>query len=267
MTRARSDQEDNGFTDPVIPEDAFLLSVQMRDYHGDIFLNGRKLSFRRQALGWLCIFDYRLEWGAYLRSVFDCINIHMPRSVLSAVTEEQGGGLVETLRYKPGVPVEDPVFLGLVNAIAPAFNAPAEPNQLFLDHLGWAMSAHVAQAHGDITRAARPSKSRLAPWQEMRAKEMMETRLTADISLADLAAECGLSTSHFARAFRATTGVPPYQWLLTRRVERAKEMLAGTDHRIVDIAELSGFADQSHLTRVFSKATGETPAAWRRRNA
>jgi len=73
------------------------------------------------------------------------------------------------------------------------------------------------------------------------------------ISLAKLASECRLSRSHFARAFKKSTGQSPHRWLLERRLGTAKQMLVDTKSSISDIAFASGFADQSHLTRVFSK--------------
>ena len=104
----------------------------------------------------------------------------------------------------------------------------------------------------------------LAPWQERRAKEMLLGDLRADHSLSDLAEACGMSVRHLARAFKATTGLPPHRWLLRRRVDRAKELLESTDESLSGIALASGFADQSHLTRVFQALAGSSPGAWRR---
>jgi AraC-like DNA-binding protein len=93
---------------------------------------------------------------------------------------------------------------------------------------------------------------------------MIEARLDGDISPAELAQECGLSVSHFARAFRRSTGMAPHQWLLQRRVAKAKQAMRETDAPLVEIAVSCGFADQSHFTRVFSKAAGISPGCWRR---
>ena len=71
--------------------------------------------------------------------------------------------------------------------------------------------------------------------------------------------------SHFERAFRQTTGMPPHQWLTKHRVERAKALLSLGSLELAEIAEACGFADQSHFTRVFSRCEGVTPGRWRRR--
>jgi AraC family transcriptional regulator len=104
----------------------------------------------------------------------------------------------------------------------------------------------------------------LAPWQERRAKELLSACFDGDISLTELARECNLSRSHFARAFRQTTGQPPHRWLLDRRMERAKDLLLRSTLTLADIAIACGFADQSHFTRVFSALFATSPGVWRR---
>ena len=93
---------------------------------------------------------------------------------------------------------------------------------------------------------------------------LLRERIDGRIAIAELARKCGLSASHFARAFRRSVGVAPYQWLLHQRVARAKALLAETPTPLAEIAVACGFADQSHFTRVFTRLVGERPAAWRR---
>lgn len=104
----------------------------------------------------------------------------------------------------------------------------------------------------------------LSPVHERRAKARLTADLQADTRVDDLARECGLSKRHFLRAFKTSTGEPPHRWLLARRVDRAKELLAGSDLELSEIAALCGFSDQSHLSRMFRRLTGNTPGAWRR---
>ena len=105
---------------------------------------------------------------------------------------------------------------------------------------------------------------RLAPWQVRRAVRLLIGATSSACSVATLAAACGLSRSHFAHAFRATTGVPPHRWLLLHRVGQAREMMVRTDRRLAEIAQLCGFADQSHFSRTFRSVMGSSPAVWRR---
>jgi AraC family transcriptional regulator len=84
------------------------------------------------------------------------------------------------------------------------------------------------------------------------------------VPLADVARECRLSSSHFQRAFHRTVGMPAHKWLLSRRIELAKEKLRDGRSSLSDVALACGFSDQSHLTRVFKRLVGISPGAWRR---
>ncbi|QLC25743.1 helix-turn-helix transcriptional regulator [Parasphingopyxis algicola] len=85
------------------------------------------------------------------------------------------------------------------------------------------------------------------------------------IAIEDMAREAGLSESHFARLFKRTIGDTPYQFLMRYRVERAEEMVADRDRRLIDIALACGFSDQAHFSRLFKQFTGETPSQRRKR--
>jgi AraC family transcriptional regulator len=79
--------------------------------------------------------------------------------------------------------------------------------------------------------------------------------------LAMLAGLAGLSQSHYSRAFKASTGLAPYQWQLRARIAWAQGLLVTTNGSLEVIAEATGFADAVHFGRTFRKATGATPAA------
>jgi len=104
----------------------------------------------------------------------------------------------------------------------------------------------------------------LAPWQADLASRLLLRDLCVDLPVNRLARRCGLSRCYFARAFKVSMGLPPHRWLMRHRIERAQEMLERTSDSIAAIALSCGFADQSHLTRVFHAISGTSPAAWRR---
>jgi transcriptional regulator GlxA family with amidase domain len=104
----------------------------------------------------------------------------------------------------------------------------------------------------------------LAPWQERRAKEILDARLDGGVSLATLAGACDLSVRHFSRAFRQSTGQSPHRWLLERRLDRARGLLELSAQSLSEIAAACGFANQSHFTRTFTRAVALSPGAWRR---
>ena len=107
----------------------------------------------------------------------------------------------------------------------------------------------------------------LAAWQTRRAQSMIEAQLGERLLIAELATAVRLSPSHFARAFKRSVGCSPHHYMLTRRIERAKEQMRTSDTPLAQIAVECGFSDQSHFTRCFKRCEGETPTAWHRRVA
>ena len=192
------------------------------------------------------------------------MNFYIPRQALDACADDGNAPRIGDLVFTPGIGVNDRVLAALGSAVLPAFEYPHQASQLFIDHFTRAVIAHVAQSFGGM-RVREPLLSGgLAPWQERRAKEIIDADLDGEILLAELAKQCGLSSSHFSRAFRQSTGTSPHRWLLHQRVEKAKRLLRDRQSSLVEVALACGFADQSHLTRVFTKLSGAGPAAWRR---
>ena len=136
------------------------------------------------------------------------------------------------------------------------------PPQVFVD--GLIRTTLIRLAQMGLPASARSVLGGLAPWQFRRAEVLLLDEVRAERSLAEVAESCGLSAGHFARAFRATTGLPPHRWLVRRRVERAQELLEVSNLSLSEIALTCGFFDQSHLTRVFRSVAGASPGAWRR---
>lgn len=123
----------------------------------------------------------------------------------------------------------------------------------------------IAERQGaDPIPLPQQNRGGLAPWQADRVKRHIDSGLANRIGLVDLARLTRLSTSYFAAAFRVSFGTSPHDYICRRRVERAKELMTATESPLCEIALDCGFADQSHLSRVFRRVTGHTPAAWRR---
>ena len=141
---------------------------------------------------------------------------------------------------------------------------PSTGNALFLDSVALAFHSHILHRYGGVLGSGGPARGGLAPWQLRRARAFIEAHLDGDPSIPDLAVECRLSVSHFARAFRQATGMPPHRWLMNRRIERAKELLLKGELELAQVALACGFVDQSHFTRFFVRSEGRSPGRWRR---
>jgi AraC-like DNA-binding protein len=149
----------------------------------------------------------------------------------------------------------------LVRLLSDALGDADPSTQLYCDGLTTAIAARLfalpLQSRGeDVTG--------LAPWRLRRVLDYLDSRLPDRVELGDLAELAGLSSSHFSRAFKASTGMAPYQWQLHARIRQAQAQLLDTDASLDEIAEATGFADAVHFGRTFRKLIGAAPAAWRR---
>jgi len=265
LTEVRCDREHFGMTSPIPREDAYLVALQIRpcEKH-ELWSDGRPVAVSPIVGGETMIYDLRRDPTAYIDSAFHSAHFYIPKAALDWVAEDMGVPPIEELDCAPGKRIDDPVVRGLTEALLPALSQPEAVNLAFADHALLAVASHTAYRYGRMRTARRIPRGGLASWQERRAKELLSENLAEGVSLSDLARECGLSVSHFTRAFRQTTGLPAHRWLLQRRIERAKELLQDRSRSLLDVALSCGFADQSHFTRVFSSATGFSPGAWRR---
>jgi AraC-like DNA-binding protein len=95
-------------------------------------------------------------------------------------------------------------------------------------------------------------------------RDAIEKRFDRPLGIRALAAEVGVHPAHLSRAFHRRFGAPVLSYVRATRVRAAREMLRASDRPLADVAALTGFADQSHLTRVFKRVTGVTPGRYRR---
>ncbi len=118
---------------------------------------------------------------------------------------------------------------------------------------------------GSLERQAGAStRGGLAPWQVERLKRHIENAYSDRINIDDLAQMTRLSSSYFSAAFRVSFGTSPHDYISRRRIDQVEHLMLTTDAPLCEIALDCGFADQSHLSRVFRRLKGTTPAAWRR---
>jgi AraC family transcriptional regulator len=191
-------------------------------------------------------------------------HILLPDGLLDRAGQSVGQGDVSG-RLRPDIIFSDHRDLNktALSYVERALNAAEPPTTLEMEGRAMLLLDSLLSLHG----AARPtgrSSGGLSGWQLRRVTEFMTEHAAEDLALDDLADLVDLSAKHFARAFRQSTGVPPHRWLIERRIDRAKAMLAEPDLTLAEIALACGFADQSHFTAAFRRGTGLTPGAYRR---
>jgi AraC family transcriptional regulator len=139
----------------------------------------------------------------------------------------------------------------------------AEPGERLLT----SSLAHELLSHALLSQVGKREglrlKGGLAAHQRRLLVDYMEMHLAEPLSLGQLAGLCALSEYHFARMFKQSFGVPPHQYLLARRMERARNVLRTTGQPLGDVALACGFASASHFSNRFRQVMGATPGAYR----
>jgi len=203
------------------------------------------------------VIDFDSQPRCWAGSAFDYVHYSVPRKGLDDIAEDLGFGRVSD--YRLAVLEDDLVVAQITKSILPFLGRGDHLSVLALDQFSIILGAHLLQQYGVLQKTARYSKGGLAPWQKRRALELLYENMHGRIRLSDIARECGLSVSHFARSFKTSFGISAHRWLIQQRIDYAKRLMTQTSLSLVDIATESGFKDQAVFTRSFHQFVGLAP--------
>ena len=264
FSRMRSNHPMRGRSLATPPQEAFAFHVPLSvPFFSNLWTAGRRREVPDWRLGDAQLVDLGDRPVVGLDTPFDSLRFYITQVALDEMANEAGIPRVKGL-YAPNFGARDLIMFGLAQALAGAMERPGDGTAMFSDSIALAFFAHIVRAYGSVPIGGRNARGGLAAWQLKRARDLINVNLAHDPSIAEIAHECGLSSSYFARAFKRSTGVPPSRWLTKMRVERAKELLKDPRCELAEIALQCGFVDQSHFTRVFSRSEGYSPGRWRR---
>ncbi|HEY1130815.1 MAG TPA: AraC family transcriptional regulator [Roseateles sp.] len=190
----------------------------------------------------------------------DIVNIFVPEQTVDRLSLEGGlpdGSGLGVTAFTPDRQVLD-LALKMLDARSLAGSLASQ----FCDGLATALLSYLLEhyARGESGAAA---KGGLSGARLRRVMAFIADNLAREISISEMAQQCSMSESHFSREFRAAAGLPPHQYALKLRLERACEALTGSDVRMVDIALDLGFSNASHFSRSFAQRYGMPPARYR----
>jgi AraC family transcriptional regulator len=213
-------------------------------------------------IGGIDIVDLRADPIVLRQSEFETLQVYIPHETLYAHVSESGCAEMPEFQAQAGV--KDELLLRWVRTFLPflgeQYRLPAMAmNEMVTLLLGYLVKTFATSAAGQGN-----SLGGLALWQKRRASQMIHAHLNGDLTLTDLAAECGLSPGHFARAFKRSFGIPAHQYLIQQRVKMARTLLLHSDQSLLSIALECGFTDQSAFNRTFRSMIGAAPGAWQR---
>jgi AraC family transcriptional regulator len=165
----------------------------------------------------------------------------------------------------PRFAIVDPMLEQLALALSAALRDCTIEDGLYVDTIAQMLAVHLAREHSSRSKRVRvPALPTVSGRRMHRLLEFIEENLECSLSLTALAAVVDLRPLYFARAFKNALGRSPHQYVLSRRIARAQELLRTTEMTVTDIAAAVGFASHSHLSFWMRRVVGISPAAYRR---
>jgi AraC family transcriptional regulator len=159
--------------------------------------------------------------------------------------------------------IQDRQIALLMTAMQSDLEAGSPAGSLYGESLGAALSTYLSQRYGTIAPKLEEYKGGLPKPRLNRVREYIENNLENNVSLTELAEVAGVSLYHFAKAFKQSMGATPHQYVLDRKVDRAKELLRDPNRSVLEASARTGFVDQSHFTKIFRRLVGVTPTEFR----
>ncbi len=242
---------------PALPEPLFVVHISgkrnIKTWDRDCW------SERHSIPGLATIVPSGQPTGWLVDGELDVVTLSISSSSLSTAP---GRDQFERMRFA----FSDPLGVALTRQVLSELYQPETAERdVYVGTLVDALRAHMLRGPNQPAEASFPT----AEFSAYRIHHVMNGVLEhpeADHSVEALAAEAGLTPSYFCRVFKRATGLSPHQYVLKARLERAQQMLGGSELSISQVADALGFASQSHFTRAFRGFTGQTPSAWRQTN-
>jgi AraC family transcriptional regulator len=247
---------------PLLPERAFTISVHLRKPSCNgwgMWYDGKFTRTQHWDEGGVGIYDLEADPRAVRPSAFDSVHFNLPRATLDAFTADCDSRPVGSLLYTEGR--RDEILFGFARFMVPWLGNNVRISTLTFDFFVQMFCSHVATTYGSV--ALLPERvGGLAAWQKRRVTEIVHAELHGDLRLPTLANECGLSISHFCRAFKQSFGVSVHRYVIHRRIEYAQFLLKTTSNSLAEIALQSGFCDQAAFSKTFGRLAGTSPRRW-----
>jgi AraC family transcriptional regulator len=194
----------------------------------------------------------------------DLLHVHLEPGLVARVAAEAFGLDPARLTVPPLDGLDLPDLRAAMAAVGAELAARGAGGPLAAESLANVVAVHLIRHVLAPRRPERGPDGGLPRGRLRAVVEYVEGHLGAGPTLGEMAAVARLSVYHFARQFRAATGLPPHQYVILRRVERAKQLLqGGDDFSLAEVAAQAGFADQSQFSRHFKRLVGVTPGQFR----
>ena len=201
----------------------------------------------------------RLRWRTVSAEPHETLQLHLPTGMVSRLVEELWDRDPRQVRMPDALATTDPVLeqtmLGLLRA------AEEGVPDLYAESAAEFIMLHALVRHGGLPS---PRPAGRDDERVRRARSFLRENLSQPLSLAEIAAEAGMSRYHFLRVFQRQTGETPHRYLTRLRIEQARHELEHGTATVTEVALRCGFASRTHFTTAFRRQVGTTPSAYRR---
>lgn len=187
----------------------------------------------------------------------------LPTALLHTVAEEQGFD-ARRVEIRNRFQIRDAQLENIGWALKTEMQSNYPSGRLYVDSLGVSVASRLLSAYSSIAERLPERNGGLGGRRLKQTLAYIEENLAEDVTLAQLASHAGISASHFKTLFRQSAGVPLHQYVIQRRIDRAKDLLMQGKLSIAEIALATGFSHQSHLARHLRRASGLSPRAMKR---
>lgn len=194
-------------------------------------------------------------------------HLYLTEAFVSAIASEVTGRGVSEVTLSDILRTDDPIVTAAIDTVAAEARSPEFGAGLYIESIGRQLVIHLLRKYASVRVREARGQGELASAQRTRAEDYIEANLGRPLELGEIADELNMSAGTFARQFRRTTGMAPYAYVTERRLAHARRLLEETDLPTKQVAASCGFCDQAHLTRMFSRRYGVTPAAFRQSRA
>jgi AraC family transcriptional regulator len=196
----------------------------------------------------------------------EVLHLYLPTAAFARLIHDYNLPAVPGRSIRHSCGVQDELINQIGLSVLSEMMCPTAAGRMFVETSSLLLAARLVHSHFETGPIRPPIQSghRLDDARLRRVLAYIEEHLAEDITVADLANVACLSIFHFTRAFAATMGVPPHRYVSQRRLESAKAMIATGRASLSEIALDCRFSSQSSFTRAFRRATGMTPAEYRR---
>jgi len=196
----------------------------------------------------------------------DFVVVHIPTQRLARIAQQDNPrGAADNIELRNVFCTRDQNIERLTLQLCDELRTQDLASGICAESIGDLLAIHLLRKYSSVGYAPRAAPGKLSAKALKRALDYIEANLANDLTIHEIATMLTMSTSHFAHAFKISTGIAPHRYVIERRVELAKTLLRDTSLSIAHVAGQVGFSTHSHFCTTFQRVTAESPRAFRRR--